>query len=667
VRLPVVELPFPGSPEAGDRIAALDRAVTTADPGPAILQALADPSTLVRERAIALAARHLTTESLTELLRDDANAVVRNTAIAALERQGPYAVPCLVKLTGDANSEVATFAVQILANICDTSTSHALLPLLEHPHRNIAQSAIEALGSMHVVEALPTLVQSLTADPWLQFAAVSALGKLGDPRAVAPLLDLLDNELLQEPAIEALGRIASAEALAPLLERLFETDRIPLRDQLLRAVATILEHGRPDRSLLTRVRRTHEAAAQRSGLEGYLRGLLEADHSQLGRAAASVVVHLEIWELLPVLLLRSADPEEARWIAGVLRRFPRRSQAALVGLLGSPDLRVRRGVLTCGSFDRRALPVLLACLEDAESEVRAEACRAIGALRDSRAIPALLGILRSPTGPERTAAVQALGRMPGLSLEALAPDLAPSAEPHQILAALEILAAARSTELAAEVTGLVQHASAAVRRAALRVVAQHRKETAEDRLIGALDDPDHSVRMEAVELLVRRGCRRAEDNFIRLLGVDDPLRYHLIRGLGRLRVTRAAEPLMELYPRASQHERIEIVAALNNIDAPGLMDFLRRRLEEPDIETRRVASDGLARRASPAEADDLLALVDDADWTVRNHAAWGMGRLGLPLLREPLLLLARDVEPVVARTARASLGKLARESSSDAG
>jgi HEAT repeat protein len=80
-----------------------------------------------------------------------------------------------------------------------------------------------------------------------------------------------------------------------------------------------------------------------------------------------------------------------------------------------------------------------------------------------------------------------------------------------------------------------------------------------------------------------------------------------------------------------------------------------------------VASDGLARRASPAEADDLLALVNDADWTVRNHAAWGMGRLGLPLLREPLLLLARDVEPVVARTARASLGKLARESSSDAG
>src|SRR5215207_4533786 len=215
------------SPEAQDRIAALDAAAAETDPCPAILRALADPSTLVRDRAIALAARHLTSESLGELLRDDANAVVRNAAIAALERQGPYAVPYLVKLTVDGNSEVATFAVQILANICDSSTSYALLPLLEHPHRNIAQSAIEALGSMHAVEALPALVRFLGADPWLQFAAVAALGKLGDPRAVQPLLDLLDNELLQEPAIEALGRIGSPDALRPLLKSLFDIDRIP--------------------------------------------------------------------------------------------------------------------------------------------------------------------------------------------------------------------------------------------------------------------------------------------------------------------------------------------------------------------------------------------------------------------------------------------------------
>ncbi len=56
-----------------------------------------------------------------------------------------------------------------------------------------------------------------------------------------------------------------------------------------------------------------------------------------------------------------------------------------------------------------------------------------------------------------------------------------------------------------------------------------------------LADPDPSVRTEAVEALVRRGCRKAEDGFIRLLVVDDPLRYHVIRGLGRLQVTRAAE------------------------------------------------------------------------------------------------------------------------------
>ncbi len=66
--------------------------------------------------------------------------------------------------------------------------------------------------------------------------------------------------MLAEPAIEALGRIGSAEALRPLLELLFANDRIPQRDQVLRAVAAILERSRPGRSLLGRVR-----AGARSG------------------------------------------------------------------------------------------------------------------------------------------------------------------------------------------------------------------------------------------------------------------------------------------------------------------------------------------------------------------------------------------------------------------
>src|SRR4051812_47518537 len=62
-----------GASEAMDRITALESAVGAGQQEAAILAALGDPSTLVRERAIALAARHLLPESLGTLLRDDEN------------------------------------------------------------------------------------------------------------------------------------------------------------------------------------------------------------------------------------------------------------------------------------------------------------------------------------------------------------------------------------------------------------------------------------------------------------------------------------------------------------------------------------------------------------------------------------------------------------------
>jgi HEAT repeat protein len=85
-------------------------------------------------------------------------------------------------------------------------------------------------------------------------------------------------------------------------------------------------------------------------------------------------------------------------------------------------------------------------------------------------------------------------------------------------------------------------------------------------------------------------------------------------------------------------------------------------LHEPDVELRRVASDGFVRAAGASELEAMVALARDADWVVRNHAAWGLGRLGLPEAKPHLMVLARDVEPLVARTARAAMGRLGGDS-----
>ena len=622
-----------------------------------IVAALQESQPILRERAIALAARHLAPETLGRFVGNDENAVLRNAALSALERQGPYAVPHLVSLSRGHNAEVAMFAVQILARIKDPASTQALLPLLEHADSNIAQAAIEALGALKAREAVPGLIRLLDADLWLQFAAVAALGEIGDPRAVQPLLDAIPNEMLSEPAVEALGRIASPEALPRLLAVLADHDRLPLRDGVLRACAAILETHPAPPSVFTRFRRKLDEERREADLVEYLGSLLASDEVPLARAAASVALSGHLEKLYPAVVQRalSSDTEEARWTSALCRKHERAVRTALPDLLHNRDARVRRGALMCAPADPSSMGVLAPLMSDRDAEVRAAACHALGRCRDVSAIPALVEHFGRGTPPESVAAAEALGTMPGQSLSALAPYLE---EPARVLAALQVLETARSPLFPDKIVELLDAPQAPVRRAALRVLVNHDEVDAEEYLVRKLQDPDESVRIEAIELLVRNGSTRAVPALAGLLIVSDELRYHAIRALGRLRAEAAAAELDRLFPRATGHERLEIVAALIRIGAPGLLTFLKARLKDAELEVRRVAADGLARVAPPSELPLLVQLAHDADWSIRNHAGWGLGRLGLLQGREALLALVRDTEPVVARTARAALAKL---------
>jgi len=642
-----------------ERLAALQAAVAGAERDQAIVAGLKDASPLVRQNAVALAARYLAPELLARFLADDEDATLRNGAQAALERQGPHAIPHLLALTRDANHELAFFAVQILSTINDVSAKQALLPLLDHPDRNLVQAAVEALGHMRAVEAVPALIRLLASDSWLQFAAASALGRIGDARAVGPLLERLDDELLAEMVIEALGRIGDADGLEPLLDRLVSSDRLPLRDQLLLAVAAILEDNPGLRGVRARARLWRPDA--RAGLRDYLIGLLAMHDAMLARSVGVLVVRAEMWDLMPALLQRNPDPGEESWLEGMLRRCRRRAQAELLPLLQHTDPRVRAGTLLQVPFDAGATSAVAGCLQDQDPEVRAAACLALGRLREPSAAAALAHALRSSDACEHTAAARALAQLPGESLAVLAPDLEPEAADEQRQRALTVLEQARSTMHEERVRALVHDGPPVVRQAALRVLGRYPGRATDEWIMAGLRDDELAVRIATVEILVRRRCRKAIPALIELLPGADPLRYHLVRALGRLHAKVAASRLQALYTGAPLHERIEIVVALNQIAPAGVLPFLRGVLDDPDVELRRVASDGFVRAAGPRELEAMVALARDADWVVRNHAAWGLGRLGLPAAQPHLAALARDVEPLVARTARAALGQLAAD------
>ncbi|HEV7783883.1 MAG TPA: HEAT repeat domain-containing protein [Thermoanaerobaculia bacterium] len=645
----------------------------------AILAALEDESPVVRELAIRLATRYVEPQVLGELVADEVNAIRRNAAITALERQGPYAVPHLRAMLTKPQVDVVMFALQMLSRIGDPLAVHGVVPLVHHPDPNVAQAAIEALGQLRHREAVPTLLHLLTGDLWLQLAAIDSLGEIGDPAAVAPLLALVPDSIVAEPAVSALQRIAAPESLDPLLRKLLMVCEVPLRDALLLAIGVVIDlhpdpvpvslrrgaegERDPSQDLLTYL--SEILRESDPGLPGVPAGDTR-DRASLLRAATAVTVVAGLQSLYPEVLIRIATSDDPAWAIGLFRRHSGTLSPALHQLLRHADLRVRRGALLAGAFAAEDLTLLVRHLKDANGLVRAAACRALGLIGETRAAPLLIQRLLYGEPAEQAAAVEALSEFPADALQMLDRCLEPDASEAVMGAALEVLSRRGVPGLEPRITELARHPSPAIRRGAIRAAAQLPGARTEVILIRALADHHLPIQVDALDLLVRRDQGKTIATLAALLHADDSFRCHVIRALGQLGAIEAAPSLESLYGECGRHEQVEIVLALTRIGGPRAADFLRARLSESEIEIRRVAARGLTRLVDATHLPLLIKLAADADWCVRAEAARGLGRLRLAEGHDTLLTLARDVEPAVASTARDALAPLRKSASAAA-
>jgi HEAT repeat protein len=650
-----------------DRLAALEAAARGPGGEQHILAALEDAAPSVRDRAIRLAARYLEPAVLSELVADGENAVRRNAGLSALERQGPYAVPHLVAMLGRDDAELVLFALQSLSRIGSAPAAPAILPLLGHPDPNVAQAAIEAVGKLRVSEAVPALCGLLQRDLWLQLAAIAALGEIGHPGAVGPLMVFVPDSVLAEPAVQALRRIAAPESLEPLLPLLLAVRERALRDPLLLAVAVVIDLHPDPSPLMSRVQR--DVVVDGGNLVAYLGQLLAAaadaeggeETESLLRAAATLVAAAGIAELQPMLLARLARDPMAQWIEGLMARFPERVAPHLPALLEHSDPDVRCGALRVGSFGPGDLSAVVVHLSDPQLAVRTAACLALGRMGIDAAAPLLLERLRRGEPPEQAAAAQGLARLSPEALGEVESCLEPGTAEPVMVEALGVLARTPVPGLESRVLQLTESPSAALRLAALRAAARIAGAKAEVVLLRALADRHQPIQTEALDLLVRRAGDRSVTTMVALLGSADSLRFHVIRALGHCRAQAGAARLRDLYPECGPHEQLQIVWSLLRIAPPWLSQFLLLRLAERDLDMRRAAAQGLSDVAGFDHLPVLLTLADDPDWDIRNSAARGLGRIGTPETRTALLTLARDVESVVAATARAALEQSLRD------
>jgi HEAT repeat protein len=145
---------------------------------------------------------------------------VRKAVIKALGHTAdPRAVPLLVSILKTREDDLIALATQALTHIGAPAVAH-LIPVLHDPdtlYREAATEAIVSIGAPSLNALIETL--RLAHSPVSEYAA-RILGRIGDPRAVYPLMTALESPNLTPSAALALGKIRDPRAVKPLLELL---------------------------------------------------------------------------------------------------------------------------------------------------------------------------------------------------------------------------------------------------------------------------------------------------------------------------------------------------------------------------------------------------------------------------------------------------------------
>jgi hypothetical protein len=151
---------------------------------------------------------------------------------------GPKVEDQLKKLASE-DPDQRIEGVRGLADSGDPKAIEHLLGAANDPDERVRVKAIDTLGQLKAKDAVPLFVQKLflrDTDQATKARILVALGKIGDERATAPILDLLSRDVdrpIRGNAVYALGEIGDPRAI-PGLEKLASgTD-----DEALRTLAT---------------------------------------------------------------------------------------------------------------------------------------------------------------------------------------------------------------------------------------------------------------------------------------------------------------------------------------------------------------------------------------------------------------------------------------------
>jgi HEAT repeat protein len=627
-----------------------------------LLAALGAADGAERARAIAGAAEMVDPDLLVEAVADQADARRRNAAMDALATGGARSVPALVRGLRHPDCEVVMFSAGVLARTGSPAAIPHLVSLLDHEDVNVVQQVIDGLSQIRTTLAVDALVKVLDRDPWLRFAAVHALGEIGDQRAVSALAPLIGDELVRGAVVRAMGKIGSQDALAFLFRVLRESQDATTFAECLRAIGEALEFQPNQAALQNLTDWTELASPSASGLRERLEQVLASESAEgpdTRQSAAMIVKALKLRPLYTALVLAGRDPALREVLEFSAVSIGEEIAPMLRDGLKSPNAAVRMLACECLSAlgHIQAAPLIEEVLEDADAQVRAAAVGALMRLGCNDAISAMTRRLSDADAIVREAAVAALCCMDADEVaRALLTLVEDPMFPRRT--ALTIVCANPHVAHLDFILACLSDPGPAVRRAAAEALARQPTVDVVGTIEPLLRDPDVDVRRAVVRILGGLRSRRVRQLLTSQAETDRETLVDAVQALGKLSDTTVVPFLAAIFEREDHAVKLAVIDAMKEMRDAATEPFLAQQLGNPDPGLRRAAVFALGAMRSPTAIRQLVPVARDPDETVRAAVVTVLGNTGGAQAIDALTRLAHDPSRSIAAVARQALEKL---------
>jgi HEAT repeat protein len=559
-----------------------------------------------------------------------------------LTRHGEAVVEPLITMLNDGNRRPArAWAANVLGEVRAQRAFPSLVRLLGDPEDEVRSKAATALGRLGDARAVGYLLEHLLTDPapFVRARIAASLGQFGSPDVINRLVRALGDPAwwVRLRTVEALDQIG-AVAEGPLLVALDDPDS----EIRARAAVALERLGVPDHlvRMIDSGERVPEATETlvkfaTTGAREFLAELAQHGSSQVRSAVVTAIYRAERRDLADELLrIASADPD------GSVRAQAFTTLRSLKIL--------------------EAVPAALASLSDMDHRVRAAAVGLIGHLGGADVVDLVRAQTRDPDPAVRAAAIRALGGFGAANTEGdvgrLLGDPMPEVREAAILATTE----GRLRSLVPSLLDLLLDPEAVIRRNVVRAIGILGEPAVVPILLRAFPDAAPEV-TEAIAVAVSRLDPEAVGGLVDAL-VDSPhieSKLALIDTLTRTRVGAVSvlqrlgrDPAPDI--RAAVIEAVARRAHRNPTEAEAAVSLIDSGLQDSEEVVRARAIDACSRVDGEGRASALLAsLEDDPSPLARERIALALGLLRLPGSEEALLAACRRAEPANVRAAAA--------------